>query len=212
MVLELTKGQQTLILSAYMPTGLDHRSAHSDAAQWAHELYAEAVKWATGVHQVLLVGDLNETLTPFDRFPARASSTLSSASAAPQPIQCLPAEGFIDVYRALHANARHTPGFTHVYDSATRSIRSRIDYIWVRGFATDALLSVHIDTKLNRLHSHHHLLWLEVRPAAAHPSPGDADGAAIHQLRIPNLRALSQESSRHLWIASACNWRSINMS
>ena len=82
-VLELTKGQQTLILSAYMPTGLDHRSAHSDAVQLAHELYAEAIKWATGVHQVLLVGDLNETLTALDRLSASTNSSTLSASAAP---------------------------------------------------------------------------------------------------------------------------------
>jgi exonuclease III len=191
-VLELSKGQQTLIISAYMPTGLDRHSPHSDAALLAHELYTESMKWATGIHQVVLMGDLNETLTALDRLPAGAGTPVSTShGAVPSPIQCLPIEGFTDAYRALYPNALHTPGFTHAYDTIARAFRSRIDYIWTRGFTAHAHMSIHIDTKLHRLHSHHHLLWMELG-LTVHASC-TADDVATHQLRIPNLRSVTQE-------------------
>jgi hypothetical protein len=42
-ILELTKGQQLLIISAYMPTGLDHRSPTDEPVQTAHKLYQETM-------------------------------------------------------------------------------------------------------------------------------------------------------------------------
>ena len=81
-----------------------------------------------------------------------------------------------------------------MYNTVSRTIRSRIDYIWTRGFPPDALLGIHIDDKLQRLHSHHRLLWLEVHSAVT--DQGAADGASVHRLRIPNLRAASQEQQQ----------------
>ena len=108
----------------------------------AHELYAEIVGWTVGMHQLIVMGDLNETLTPHDRYPVPAP--LRAASAVPSPIQCLVREGFTDTYRVLHPNPAHHPGFTHAIDSVTRSVRSRIDYIWAqRSFGASGASGCH---------------------------------------------------------------------
>ena len=44
-ILELTKGQQTLIASVYMPSGLDHRSPADEQTLLAHTLYRELLSW-----------------------------------------------------------------------------------------------------------------------------------------------------------------------
>ena len=73
-VLEMQKGSQLLLISSNMPTGLDHRSAADEQVLLAHSLYHEILGWCAGMKQVILMGDLNETLTPFDRFPTRRMS------------------------------------------------------------------------------------------------------------------------------------------
>ena len=44
-VLELSKGQLTLIVSVYMPTGIDHHIASSPQHEAAHDLYAKLMRW-----------------------------------------------------------------------------------------------------------------------------------------------------------------------
>ena len=92
-VLELHKGHQLLIVSAYMPSGLDHCARDSEQHDTARSLYAELLKWTAGVQQVLVLGDLNETLTRFDRLP------LARFDRVPHPstIHSLIDEGFTDV-------------------------------------------------------------------------------------------------------------------
>ena len=77
-VLELIKGQQLLILSAYMPAGLDHCSNSHAKVEQAQALYNNIVQWSVGMHQVIVMGDLNETLTAADRF-AHLQQTPSSS-------------------------------------------------------------------------------------------------------------------------------------
>ena len=189
-ILELARGHRLLLASAYMPTGLDHHSPASPAADTAHALYAELIAWTLDVQQVILLGDLNETLTPHDRFPFRARPLPARAPAAPSPIQCLPLEGFTDVYRHLHPVP--TAGFTHVISSAARPSRSRIDYIWTRGCSAASLLRACIDTRLQHL-THHHLLWAEVELQHAPP----AASAPLFTMRLPNLRAADDADEQH---------------
>ena len=85
-VLELARGHQLLVVSAYMPTGLDHRTAADAATKTAHALYTELITWTLGMQQVIVLGDLNETLTPHDRHPRPAAA--ASHRAADSPIQC----------------------------------------------------------------------------------------------------------------------------
>jgi exonuclease III len=117
-VLELSKGRHTLIVSAYMPTGLDHRIASSPEHEQADKLYATLVQWSVGMHQVVVMGDLNETLTRWDRLPQPA---LAVAAAALSPIDRLQREGFLDSYRSLHPSAALDPGFTHTIAGARPS-------------------------------------------------------------------------------------------
>ena len=58
-VLELSKGQLTLLVSVYMPTGIDHCAASSPAHERANALYATIVRWSVGMQQVIVMGDLN---------------------------------------------------------------------------------------------------------------------------------------------------------
>jgi exonuclease III len=191
-VLELSPGQCTLLVSAYMPSGLDHRNADSPQHELAHKLYAELLQWTVDMQQVIVMGDLNETLTPLDRHsavaaaaPPAAAASLRPPPAALSPIRCLPQQGFTDVYRHLHPLS---PGYTHCI-AGVRPVQSRLDYIWCKGCSPASLLRISIDTTLHTL-SHHHLLWMEVR--VAHPPPAHCSTPLL-RLRLPNLRAASDQ-------------------
>jgi exonuclease III len=89
-ILELTRGHQLLVVSAYMPTCLDHRSPSDEPVQTAHKLYQEMMTWTRGVQQIVFMGDLNETLTSYDRHPRPAPvGSRAAAAATPSPIHCL---------------------------------------------------------------------------------------------------------------------------
>jgi exonuclease III len=195
-ILELTKGHHLLIVSAYMPTGLDHRSPSDEPVQTAHKLYQEMMSWTRGVQQIVFMGDLNETLTSYDRHPRPAPvGPRAAAAATPSPIQCLIDEGFTDVYRLLHPDARRQPGFTHFIDSTTQCSRSCIDYIWTRGAPAASHLDIHIDAKLRDI-SHHRLVWMDLH-LQREPSPPCA--RPLYHMKLPNLRDLSPEQQEEGW-------------
>ena len=73
-VLELSPGKRMLLVSAYMRTGLDDSAAGSPSHLQAHALYAELLRWSAGMHHVVVMGDLNETLTRWDRSPLPRAS------------------------------------------------------------------------------------------------------------------------------------------
>ena len=181
-ILELSKGHQLLIVSAYMPTGLDQQIPADLGA--AHLLYREMLSWSRGVQQVICMGDLNETLTALDRYP---TPTVPRSHAAAKPIQCLIDEGFTDVYRHLHPLAARQPGFTHLINSLTRCTRSRIDYIWSRGASTASFLDARIDSKL--VVSHHRLLWMELHLPHEPSPPCTRD---LYHSKLPDLRDLEE--------------------
>ena len=188
-VLEVDRGHQLLIVSAYMPSGLDHRSPADASTLEAHALYGEIIDWTRGMQQVVVMGDLNETLTPHDRFPVAAPRR--AAAATPSPMQCLLREGFVDAYRISHPNPEHQPGFTHTIHSALRNVRSRIDYIWTRGCTAASVLQTHIDSALHRQRlSAHHLLWMELQLNTVLPLP---TSTPLFHSRLPNVRAVSSQ-------------------
>lgn len=128
-----------------MPSGLDHcNSSSSDPrVEEAHQLYHEFLTWTRHVDHVICMGDMNETLTAYDRYP---STSVRPGPRLDLPIQTLEAEGFVDAYRVVNTDARLNPGFTHFINSLTRCSRSRIDYIWIRGLVPDtSIIDIHID-------------------------------------------------------------------
>ena len=144
------------------------------------------------MHKVTVMGDLNETLTRWDRFTLQPTPVGAGGAAAlfaaSSPINCLQLDGFTDVYRALHPSAELAPGFTHTIDGA-RPVRSRLDYVWVKGSSRHALLRVDIDGAMLAL-SHHRLLWAELR---MDHSPAAPCSTPLLRLRLPNLRAATEE-------------------
>ena len=192
-VLELSAGHRMLLVSAYMPSGLDHLPADSPQHQLAHKLYQELLQWSVGMDQVVVMGDLNETLTRFDRFPLPPPLSVAAVAAASSPIQCLQADGFIDAYRVLHHvdPYQRIPGFTHVIDGVRASC-SRIDYIWTKGFSLESHLKVTIDLSMRSL-SHHRLLWVKLRLQHAPAAPCNTP---LMRLRLPNLRAATEDHKK----------------
>ncbi len=95
------------------------------------KLYGELLRLSLDAQQVIVVGDLNEALTPLDRLPgaATAAGPPRPLAAALSPIRCLLQQGFANVYRHLHPLE---PGFTHCVAGA-RPVQSRLDYIWCKG-------------------------------------------------------------------------------
>ena len=188
-VLELAPHQRLLIVCAYMPTGLDHLAHTDPQVAVAHQLYTELMQWSVGMQQVVVMGDLNETRTRWERWP-QPLLPRSNRHAIPTPMSCLVQEGFIDVYRALHPDVRLQPGFTHGVDSRTKTVRSRLDYIWCKGFGVPALTQVSIDSwpKL-RVLSHHALLWAQLQL----PVPAPARTSVCASIRLPNLRRANEQ-------------------
>jgi hypothetical protein len=105
------------------------------------------------------------------------------------PMQCLIDEGFTDVYRLLHSDARRQPGFTHFIDSTTQCSRSRIDYIWTRGASAASHLTIRIDAKLRDI-SHYRLVWMDLLLLCEPSPPCDRP---LYHMKLPNLRDLSPE-------------------
>ena len=155
-VLELSKGRRTLIISAYMPSGLDHKSNTDPLKKQAADLYLEINKWHNQsdlIHECIVMGDLNETLTSHDRYPIQSSSSSSLSS---KEIHYLCMSNFIDVFRFHYPNASSSPGFTHQANGPTHVTCSRIDYIWTHNIPTSSLIDVHIDTNLQYHNVSHH--------------------------------------------------------
>src|SRR5680860_117633 len=186
-VLELSRGQRTLLVSAYMPSGLDHLAASSPLHDVADDLYATILKWAQGMQQVI-------------RASAAAARAPAAAIPSPKHIDRLEREGFFDVYRHLHPLVAPpaSPGFTHFVPNPPSS--SRIDYLWCRGFHAASLLHARVDhtPSLGQL-SHHRMLWMEMQPTHAIQA-GCPDN--LLRLRLPNLRAATpkhiQTHDKHL--------------
>jgi exonuclease III len=157
-VLNLAKGRRLLVISAYMPTGLDHASSSLASVDTAQQLYAEMLSWTVDMHQVIVLGDLNEMRTVHDRLPLRQPASLSAVSSVTSsPIDALVQGGFVDEYRRCYPNASASPGYTHYIDSALRSSCSRIDCIWTRGIDAECVIRLRLSSKLRHL-SHHMLL------------------------------------------------------
>jgi len=196
-VMELEQGQSTLIICSYMPSGLDHQHLSSDTTQHAHTLYNEMMQWALHTPHVIIMGDLNQTMTPHDRLPHPLTHHHTSAAAASSPIQCLQQEHFIDAYRLLHpysaAAASSHPSrsaFTHEIISERRNIRSRIDYIWTRGYDRLSHININIDTKLHA-YSHHHLLWITME--IKQRSEAHCRLPPLFSQHLPNLRTATEQ-------------------
>ena len=188
-VIELTHGHQLLLVSAYMPSGLDHQARNSPSHDAAHFLYSEILKWSKEVQQVIVMGDLNETRSHWDREPQPAPRV--GAAAADSPLHSLVAEGYTDVYRHLHPDASASPGFTHTI-SGVRPSRSRIDFIWCSpDIPVASLLQCSADHSLSSM-SHHCLLWAEILPRRD-AQPITSCSTPLLQLRIPNLRATTTQ-------------------
>ncbi|HVW99389.1 MAG TPA: reverse transcriptase domain-containing protein, partial [Candidatus Babeliaceae bacterium] len=189
--MELNKNYSILIISVYMPTGLDHRSSESEEHKLAHDLYIELLQWCKHKQQIIVLGDLNETVTSMDRYPI---SHLRHPHQSPaNPIQHLIRDNFIDVYRTLYPNIQINPGFTH-FIQGSRMIRSRLDYIWCKGINKESVLQIHIDSRLRSL-SHHRLVWMELQIDSHRQTTSTSlhNNQNLYQLQLPNLRAASEK-------------------
>jgi exonuclease III/ribonuclease HI len=155
-VMELRKGKRTLIVSAYMPSGLDHLQPRSSQAEEARDIYKEILQWSAGMDHVVVMGDLNQTLTAADRIPLQ--SILYHRLNAESPIHNLVNDNYTDSYRLLHP---HAPGFTHEIISDRKHVRSRLDYIWTKGFEREE--HIHAKVYPSKNISNHHLLVLHLR-------------------------------------------------
>jgi ribonuclease HI len=169
-----------------MPSGLDHLHSADSRHDDADALYDTILKWAQGMQQVVVMGDLNETRLAKDR--ASAARAYTAAAVHAKHIDVLEQDGFVDVYRSLHPSPH--AGFTHFIVNPPSS--SRIDYIWCRGVQPSALLRTCIDTRARALHrlSHHRLLWMEMQ---VDPAAQTGVAEPLLRLRLPNLRAATPQ-------------------
>ena len=191
-VLELCPGHRLLLVSVYLPSGLDHRPLDSPEADTARKVYAELHSWTVGMHSVIVAGDLNETLTPQDRQPQPPRPLHPSGA---RPIDHLLHNGYLDLFRSCYPDASTRPGFTHFTSEAgSRKTSSRIDYFFARGLAATDVLDVRIDyvLKLTRV-STHCLLWalIVMSGVMSGVTPGQKPTAPVAAPQRANLQAAS---------------------
>ena len=149
------QGVSILFVSAYMPSGLDHiKTDTNKKCTEAKLIYSTIIRWcktrvtakSTPPSRVIIMGDLNETLTSEDR---RTVSKVSTRIA--RFIQVLPDYGFTDCIRLLHPHPK--PIFTH--HSAAHGSDARIDYIWTHGIDSRLISSANV-TKVPFVDGHDH--------------------------------------------------------
>ncbi len=180
-------GQRLVVVTAYMPTGLDFvsDSAAKALVPSPDKLYRQVLKWTSVdvCDRAMMLGDLNETMTAMDRS--------STAGKHGRWISCLPSAGFVDAYRAVHGTNKS--GYTHCAKrgDGVPAAQSRLDYVFVRGWDTEGIRECQVVQSMQV--SNHRLVWTEMDSAMqmqvhAQPVP----------LRLPNLRNASEAQKAKL--------------
>lgn len=155
------QGSQLVVISAYMPSGLDYASEHSESAVNARKLYDSILHWCDSADQAVVLGDLNETISDLDRLHnppgVRHFRFISS----------LIDSAFVDAFRELHS----TPGFTSrtVVDVQNDYLaESRIDYVLARGFGEAPVRAAAVDEtlKVSRSTAWYGLIWDRATPTS----------------------------------------------
>ena len=200
-VLELSRGQRTLLVSAYMPSGLDHLHCSSPLHADADELYALCSNGREVMHQVIVMGDLNETRVAADR--ASAAVYAAHAAAPPKHLDHLVREGFIDVYRQLHP----LPTQASLTSSRTRprAVASTTSGVEACTLLHCFVLALIDASSLRRL-SHHRLLWMEMQPMHAVQK-----GATEPLLQLCCPTCVQPQQSTQMHSQGICNKRSTNI-
>jgi hypothetical protein len=110
-----------LVASVYMPTGLDFAREQTSSFVLASKLSDTLLSWSRDCDFSVIMGDFNETVSPFDhqRFGGNEVSVTCRAMA---PIVA----SFSDIFRVLNP---HSPGFTNFPLSSDSP--ARLDYIFV---------------------------------------------------------------------------------
>jgi exonuclease III len=169
-------GTKLAVISAYMPTGLDNCSSDSESALLAVDLYARLLRWKRDTNAMVLMGDLNETMTPQDRTGRSAHRGRFVAN--------LVQDGCRDAFRVLS----NSNGFTYKAPlSEGRETFSRIDYVFCSGLATPEACKLDPWTGLTR---HRQLIV-----AASVPMQVVASKRAP-RVKLPDMRRASAEQRR----------------
>ena len=181
-VLEVN-GERMVVVSVYMPTGLDFAGTGADVGDGGsdtgpEQLYSQLIRWCgDGDDYAVILGDFNETMAAVDRADRSAGSRFG------QWISAVPDAGFTDAYRTLHGLS--DIGYTHSAPSVRgRLSRARLDYVFLRGWQDSALKTCQVDDQL--VVSNHRLLWAQVEAAL----PLEVTVRPV-RLRVPNLRNAS---------------------
>src|ERR1700720_1103121 len=150
--IELQVGNETIvIMSAYMHSDIDFTADSDDIIHKSQLIYDNINKWSTRGSRVIVMGDMNETMSNIDR------EYNSSATHHARLITQLSAAGMSDVYRLLHPKAS---GFTHFTSTAHRQSKSRLDYIFTMGWSPATIHYCNID--ITHSISHHRLIHTEL--------------------------------------------------
>lgn len=143
-------GKTSLIVSAYLPSGLDGKSESSDEAADAKDIYRCIGRWSALADNTLVLGDLNETVSDRDR------SENTAGVRHRRFISSLLDSGFTDCFRSLHSKG----GFTCKTPVPGRVALSRIDYVLAKGWGSTPARACAVDDFLAL--SRHQLLWADV--------------------------------------------------
>jgi len=145
-LINIGKNANIMIISVYAPTALDVKKVDSKVGEEASQLYSTILQWVSETPvetNVVVMGDLNETLSSVDRS--------SRDGGGGRFVGSLLNNDFVDVYRQFHSDDN---GYTCFTPRAGGMIaKSRIDYVLYRAAKSRStsfsISSISID-------SHHH--------------------------------------------------------
>lgn len=129
----LVTGHEGLtLINAYFPSG---RRGHERVA-YKLEFYDALLDYCRSLrsegHRLVVCGDLNTAHQPMDL--ARPKENVKTSGFLPEEREALGrwlAEGFVDIYRHLHPEAKAYTWWTYRFDARARDIGWRIDYFLV---------------------------------------------------------------------------------
>lgn len=167
--------------SLYLPTALDEISSLTDSKLLAARKIVQAlITSASSAASAVLLADMNSTCWLEDRLPQRSRLSLAAALHAD-----LELAGFADSVKSLHP--LNTP-FSHSSRAASGAVsRSRIDFIYTRGFGVADHVAFRSLSKTNHLQ-----LTLASRVNVATPP-------LVHSKspRLPDLRRATDEQKEN---------------
>lgn len=142
------------IASIYLPNGNPPYNNPDDNEKWLYKLnwmeafYRHAQQLLTLQKPVILGGDFNVIMTPFDVYDPQAfKNNALFRTEVRQRLRAVELLGFFDAFRTLHPNEAGYTFWDYTGATLQNDMGMRIDYLLMNSFAFDNLIGIEVNKK-----------------------------------------------------------------